>query len=172
MYDIAPTCGVGNSFALMAAHKRVMISDLATPASASSVRLFSIGRTDRAACGLRHTGARNLGFQNSGSENGACQLRSTRQTNPFLPLTAVRYPCGVNTRISASFDMESGAAVRASVISASGSLIKYCSSGAMLRYGCARASGLAGFVGSWPAPVTAISVMSKISLAVDLSEGE
>src|SRR6516164_4134878 len=160
MYDIAPASGVGNAFALIAAHKRVMISDLVTPASASSVRLICIGRTDRAACGLRHTGARNLGFQNSGSENGACQLRSTRQTNPFLPLTAVRYPPAVNTRISASLEIESGAAVRASVISVSGSLIKYCSSGAMLRYGCAPASRLAGFVGSWPATVIAINAMS------------
>src|SRR5215831_17695839 len=173
MYDMPTICVESNSFVLMAAAIRVMISDRATPASTSSVRLSCIGRTDLAACGLRHVGARNLGFQNSGSAIGLCQLRSTRQTNPFLPLTAALYPRDVKTRISASFEIEGGAAVRASATSDSWSLIKYRSSGAMLLYGSTlfcRLSGSVALPDSWPATVPAKTVSSKITLAADLSD--
>jgi hypothetical protein len=89
---------------------------------------------DRAAGGLKQIGPRSLGFQNCGSSNGDIHDRSTTHTKPFLPFTAVSYPCRPRTETSASRDMDSGAALRARAISAFRS-IKYCSIGAMLGYG-------------------------------------
>jgi hypothetical protein len=60
---------------------------------------------------------------------------------PFVPLTAVSQPLGVNTKTDASFEMPSGAALRASAIAAFRS-IKYSESGSIFGYGlsasCAR----------------------------------
>jgi hypothetical protein len=62
-------------------------------------------------------------------------------TKPFVPLTAVSQPLGVSTKTDASFEMLSGAALRASAIAASRS-IKYCETGSIVGYGlsasCAR----------------------------------
>src|SRR5260370_2903461 len=89
---------------------------------------------DRAAGGLKQIGPRSLGFQNWGSSNGDIHDRSTTHTKPFLPFTAVSYPCRPRTETSAARDTDSGAALRAMAISAFRS-IKYCSIGAMLGYG-------------------------------------
>jgi hypothetical protein len=51
-------------------------------------------------------------------------------TKPFVPLTAVSQPLGVSTKTDASFEMPSGAALRASAIAAFRS-IKYCESGSI-----------------------------------------
>ena len=45
--------------------------------------------TVRAAGGLKHSAPRVLGLQNSGLLNEFIQPRSTMQTKPFLPSTAV-----------------------------------------------------------------------------------
>jgi hypothetical protein len=55
-------------------------------------------------------------------------------TNPFFPLAAVSYACDPSTKTSASPEIDSGAALRASAISASRLAIMYCSTGAMLGY--------------------------------------
>ena len=52
------------------------------------------------------------------------------QTKPFVPLTAVSQPLEVSTKTDASFEMPSGAALRASAIAAFRS-IKYCESGSI-----------------------------------------
>src|SRR5579871_6990045 len=52
-------------------------------------------------------------------------------TKPFVPWTAVSQPLGVSTKTDASFEMPSGAALRASAIAASRS-IKYCESGSIV----------------------------------------
>src|SRR5450631_1945303 len=93
---------------------------------------------ERAAGGLKQTGPRSLGFQKPlepAPSNGDIHPRSTTHTKPFLPLTAVSYPCRPRTRISASREIASGAALRARAISAFRSVIRYWSSGAMLGYG-------------------------------------
>src|ERR1700675_1621689 len=90
---------------------------------------------DRAAGGLKKLGPRNLGFQKCGWSNGDIHDRSTTHTKPFLPFTAVSYPCRPRTKTSASRDMDSGAALRAMAISAFRSPTRYWSSGAMLGYG-------------------------------------
>src|SRR5580692_10825050 len=88
------------------------------PLSARSVLLYVIGSTERAAGGLKQIGPRIFGFQNSGLSTGPIQERSTAHTKPFLPFTAVSYPCSLSTRIVASPDTAAGAALRASAISA------------------------------------------------------
>src|SRR5260221_1001979 len=79
-------------------------------------------------------GLRFFGFQNSGLFNGPANALPTAQTKPFLPWTAVSKFFCPSTRIVASRDIDDGAAVRASAISASRS-IRYCSMGAMTGYG-------------------------------------
>src|SRR5262245_59232078 len=79
-------------------------------------------------------GLRFLGLQNSGLLNGPANALPTTQTKPFLPWTAVSKFFRPRTRISASRDIDGGAAVRANAISAS-RFIRYCSIGAMLGYG-------------------------------------
>src|SRR5215469_6930917 len=79
-------------------------------------------------------GLRFLGLQNSGLLNGPANALPTTQTKPFFPWTAVSKFFGPSTRISASREIDGGAAVRASAISAS-RFIRYCSIGAMLGYG-------------------------------------
>jgi hypothetical protein len=48
-----------------------------------------MGRNVLEAAGLKQFGARILGFQNSGSSVGFAQDRSTMQTKPFEPFTAL-----------------------------------------------------------------------------------
>src|SRR5277367_3302825 len=103
-----------------------------------SVRLMVSGRIVRAAAGLKQAGTRTLGFQNSTELNGDVHDRSTTQTKPFFPSMAVSYPRHPRTRIFASADMDSGAALRASAISALRSGIRYCSIEAMLGYAVGR----------------------------------
>src|SRR5260221_10675038 len=79
-------------------------------------------------------GLRFFGFQNSGLFNGPANALPTAQTKPFLPWTAVSKFFCPSTRIVASRDIDDGAAVLASAISASRS-IRYCSMGAMTGYG-------------------------------------
>src|SRR5215470_14217879 len=92
---------------------------------------------ERAAWGLKQSGPRIFGFQNAELSiaplvcSGDIHARSTTHTKPFLPSTAVSYPCRPRTRILASRDIDSGAALRANATSASRS-IRYCSSGAIV----------------------------------------
>src|SRR5258708_28855464 len=79
-------------------------------------------------------GLRFFRFQNSGLFSGPANALPTRQTKPFLPLTAVSKFFCPNTIISASRDIDGGAAVRAIAISAARA-IRYCSIGAMPGYG-------------------------------------
>src|SRR5215470_11161308 len=91
---------------------------------------------ERAAWGLKQSGPRIFGFQNAELSiaplvcSGDIHARSTTHTKPFLPSTAVSYPCRPRTRILASRDIDSGAALRANAISAPRSM-RYCSSGAI-----------------------------------------
>src|SRR5487761_2255479 len=79
-------------------------------------------------------GLRFFGFQNSGLFSGPANALPTAHTKPFLPLTAISKFFSPSTMTSASRDIDAGAAVRASAISASRS-IRYCAIGAMLGYG-------------------------------------
>src|SRR5450755_4468684 len=97
---------------------------------AHCVRARYCGSTLRTAGGLRHAGPRPRGFQNSGSSRPADHERPTKQTQPLLPLFATTIPLGVSTRISASAEIDGGAAVRAKTISAAALGIKYFASGA------------------------------------------
>src|ERR1700730_9226064 len=97
-------------------------------ANITSVFLRVSGTWDRAASVLKQIGARSLGFQKSGSSVPAVHDRHTRHTKPLLLLTAVSYPCRPRTIPSASCEMDSGAELRASAISAFRS-IRYWSSG-------------------------------------------
>src|SRR4029077_17843772 len=101
---------------------------------AISVLMRVIGKTDLAAGGLRQRAPRSLGFQKCGWSQGDIPARSTTHKKPFLPSTALSYPCRPRTIIFASRDMDSGAALRAKVISALRSVIRYWSMGAMLGY--------------------------------------
>ncbi len=65
------------------------ICGLERPARTSSVRLIVMGRIERTAGGLKHSGPRMWGFQNSGNSYGDIHARSTAQTKPLCPLTAV-----------------------------------------------------------------------------------
>src|SRR5215472_6037933 len=89
------------------------ISSLERPAITILLRRKTIGNIERAAWGFKHSAALTFGFQNWGQSNAAIQALSTLQTNPFLPSTAVSYPCRPRTRMVAPRDMESGAALRA-----------------------------------------------------------
>src|SRR5215467_6946271 len=109
---------------------RTWVSDF--PARANWVLEMVMGRYVRAAGGLKQIGPRILGFQNSGSPNGAVQERSTIHTKPFVPLAAVLYPCRSRTMTSALSEIAFGAALFARLISAVRSAIRYRSSGAML----------------------------------------
>src|SRR5215475_7014464 len=95
---------------------------------------MTYGKSDRAAGGFMQIGLRFFGLQNSGLFNGPANALPTTQTKPFLPWTAVSKFFCPSTKTSASRDIEGGAAVRASAISAS-RFIRYCSIGAMLGYG-------------------------------------
>src|ERR1700677_871518 len=94
------------------------IRSLDCEANINSVFLRGGGTWDRAADRLRQIGARSLGFQKSGSSIPAVHDRCTTHTKPFLPLTTVLQPCRPRIMTSASREMDSGAALRASVISA------------------------------------------------------
>src|SRR5215831_2137150 len=94
---------------------------------------MAYGKSDRTAGGFMQMGLRFFGLQNSGLFNGPANALPTTQTKPFLPRTAVSKFFCPSTRISASREIDGGAAVRASAISASRS-IRYCSIGAMLAY--------------------------------------
>src|SRR5215469_8111034 len=111
-----------------------------SPANTISVRLNVRGRMDRAAAGLKQSGTRTLGLQNSVELNGFIHDRSTIQTKPFFPSMAVSYPRHPRTRIFASLDIAAGAALRAKAISALRSGIRYCSIEAMLGYAVERFS--------------------------------
>src|SRR6185437_15796945 len=87
-------------------------------------------------------GLRFLGFQNSGLFSGPANARPTAHTKPFLPGTATSKFFSPNTIISASRDIDAGAAVRANANSASRS-IRYCAIGAMLAYGALLLCGFA-----------------------------
>src|SRR5574337_424985 len=89
MYDFAPLSRLGCRLFANASLSADLISSVDRPAIAKLVLSESIGRIDRAAWGLRHTAPLTFGFQSSGQPNGPVQLRSTRQTNPLVPLTAV-----------------------------------------------------------------------------------
>src|SRR5215467_15918518 len=113
MYAIAPLSRFGSCLFSNAALIADKISALERPAITILLRRKTIGNIERAAWGLRQSAALTFGFQNSGQSKAAIQALSTMQTNPFLPSTAVSYPCRPRTRIVASRDMESGAALRA-----------------------------------------------------------
>src|SRR6266567_8313241 len=113
MYAIAPLSRFGSCLFWNAALIVDRISALERPAITILLRRKAIGNIERAAWGFRQSAALTFGFQNSGQSNAAIQPLSTMQTNPFLPSTAVSYPCRPRTRIVASRDMESGAALRA-----------------------------------------------------------
>jgi hypothetical protein len=113
-------------------------------------------------------GLRFFGFQNSGLFSGPANALPTAQTKPFLPRTAVSKFFRPSTTISASRDIDAGAAVRASAISASRS-IRYSAIGAMLGYGdlvsCAFASS-AWISHAAPNPATNITFLRPIALPV------
>src|SRR5689334_22283333 len=129
-----PDSGAPSSFLATAVLIASMIWALEAPANAIPVSFIAYGMSDRAAGGLRQMGLRFFGFQNSGLFSGPPNALPTRQTKPFLPWTAVSKFFCPSTKISASRDIDGGAAVRAIAISASRS-IRYCSIGAMLGYG-------------------------------------
>src|SRR6266705_2621522 len=114
MNTILPFSRSGSCLLSNAALRADTISALEWPAITILVRRSAIGNIDRAAWRFRHSAPFTFGFQNSGESNAAIQLLSTIQTSPFFPRTAVSSPCRPKTRIVASLDMESGAALRAS----------------------------------------------------------
>src|SRR6516225_6790390 len=116
MKENAPASGGLKLWSATAAVVLSIICSLVTPANTHSVRLRYCGSSVRAAGGLKQFGARSLGFQNSGSLKPAAQERSTKQTKPFLPLTATSYPRLPSTSTSASAEIDGGAALRASAI--------------------------------------------------------
>src|SRR6516165_923900 len=140
MYTIAPLSRSGSCLFSNAALMADRISALERPAIAILLRREAIGTIARADWGFIQSAALTFGFQNSGQSNAAIQPLATMQTNPFLPSTAVSYPCRPRTRIVASRDMEAGAALRANWTSAFFS-IRYWPIAAILGYGsdCAAA---------------------------------
>src|SRR5215831_12128683 len=110
---MAPLSRFGTCLLLNAVLSADRISALERLAITILLRSRRIGTIERAAWWFIQSAALTFGFQNSGQSNAAVQLLATRQTNPFLPVTAVSYPCRPRNRIVASRDMESGAAVRA-----------------------------------------------------------
>src|SRR5690242_17284837 len=131
MKHIAPGSSAGSSFLSSAVAIAATISGFDFPASTSLVFIRKMGRKVFAAGGLKQWGARTLGFQNSGSSVAAPQDRSTTQRKPFVPFTAVVYPCGPSTITSAASEIDAGAALRASAISELTSAVRYWSRGAM-----------------------------------------
>src|SRR5579863_2443327 len=113
MYTIAPVSRSGSFLFSNAALIADKISALERPAITILLRRKTIGNIERAAWGFRQSAPLTFGFQNSDQSNAAIQALSTMQTNPFLPSTAVSYPCRPKTKTVASVDMESGAALRA-----------------------------------------------------------
>src|SRR6516164_105349 len=89
MKEKAPASGGLKLWSATAAVVLSISCCLVAPASTHSVRLRYRGSSVRAAGGLKQFGARSLGFQNSASSKPAAQERSTKQTKPLLPLTAV-----------------------------------------------------------------------------------
>src|ERR1700677_1631338 len=77
----------------------------------------TMGRYVFAAGAFKQCGALIFGFQNSGSSVVLAHARSTKQTKPFPPFTAVMYPSCVSTSTSALCEIDAGAALRASSIS-------------------------------------------------------
>src|SRR3984957_6994570 len=125
MYDIEPISGGPNSFFAIDAFMRARIASLGSRARASSANLSTTGNAERTAGAFRHMGPRILGFQYPGSSKPLVQDRSTRQTKPFLPVTAVWNPWRVSTMTLASLEIAAGAELRASAISASRSAMRY-----------------------------------------------
>src|SRR5215471_4478669 len=144
MNEKAPGSAGSNSRLATAALVLSMISGFGTPASTHSVRLRITGSSVRTAGALKQFGARSLGFQNCRSSKPAVQERSTKQTNSFLPFTAVSYPWRPRTSTVASPEIDGGAAVRARAISSARLAMRYCSTGAIAGYEvwgvCARAA--------------------------------
>src|SRR5579884_2755120 len=114
---MAPGSSEGSSFRFSAAAMAGAISAFDLPASTSLVFIRKMGRKLLADDGLKQMGARTFGFQNSGSSVAAPHDRSTRQTKPLLPFTAVVYAFRPSTITSAASEMDGGAALRASAIS-------------------------------------------------------
>src|SRR5436305_855522 len=110
-----------------------MISRLDLPANTICALFNVIGNTERAAAGLKQIGARIFGFQNSFESKRAIHERSTTQTKLLLPFEANSKPFRPKTKISASAEIEAGAALRARAISSSLLAIRYCSSWAAVR---------------------------------------
>src|SRR5262249_47156446 len=135
MNEKAPGSGALKSWLATAALVRLIICCLVAPAKTHSLRLRYWGSSVRAAGGLKQFGARSLGFQNSGSSKPAAHERSTKQTKPFFPFTAVSYPRLPSTSTRASPEMDGGEALRASAISSSRLAMRYCSTGAISGYG-------------------------------------
>src|SRR6516165_10130676 len=82
------------------------------------------------------------------------------QRKPFVPFTAVLYPSRPSTMTSAPSEMELGAALRASAISAVRS-IRYCSIGAMVGYGIVASRAIAWYA----VPSTTSSAKLLIAIA-------
>src|SRR5579862_4053391 len=122
---MAPGSSPGSSFLSSADAVASTISVFDLPAITNLVFIRKMGTKVFAAGGLKQIGERTLGFQNSASSVEAPHDRSTRQRKPFVPFTADEYPWGPSTITSAASEMEGGAAVRASAISALLSEIKY-----------------------------------------------
>src|SRR5215813_6243082 len=103
MYAIAPPSRSGSCLFSNAALIADRISALERPAITILLRRKTIGTIERAAWRFIQSAALTFGFQNSGQSNAAIQPLSTLQTNPFLPATAVSYPCRPRTRIFGSY---------------------------------------------------------------------
>jgi len=82
--SIAPVSGVDNSFLSKAALTASAIWSLDREANITVVFLRVSGTWDRAASAFKQIGARNLGFQKSGSSVPAVHDRHTIQTKPFF----------------------------------------------------------------------------------------
>src|SRR5271170_7035063 len=128
---MAPGSSAGSSLLAKAASVACRTSSFDFPASTNLVFIRKIGTKVLVAAALKQCGARNLGFQKFGLSVAAPQPRSTRHMKPFLPGATVLYPSLVSTITSASPEMDGGAAVRASAISAFWSAIRYSLKGAI-----------------------------------------
>src|ERR1700739_2830284 len=109
MYAMAPLSRFGRCLFWDAALVSDTISAFERPAITILLRRKTIGNIERAAWGFIQSAALTFGLKNSGQSNAPVQALPTRHTKPFLPSTAVSYPCCPRTRIVASRDMESGA---------------------------------------------------------------
>jgi hypothetical protein len=118
----------------------------------------------------RHYRSRSLAIQAFGTSHFRVPvLRRVKRRHPasfhhtdkpVLSSDSCFKPCRPKTRIVASLDMESGAALRASRISASLS-IKYWSTGAIFGY---LSDWAAAFGASTPMPITSTKTMLLITL--------